>query len=142
MQNYKLIADRAVIIIGSVDPSQYKAAYDVMVAEIASVPVTGIINVNEAIILAGMGLNSGAVFIDKLTVALHPSVIRLLQRDGVDVIHTESKAAMSAMLAGNVITQSEYDWVASFYTRTDPVWPDLKPGHVQNALQQRQIGAV
>lgn len=143
MTDYTSIANRAVEIIGSADPAQYEAAYNAMILETTVENITTEVRITEAAILSGLGLSDGAAFIDKLAAALHPSVMRLLQNNGINVIDAQSKAAMSQLLASTItsgITQAEYDWVASHYTRTIKTWPGLKPGHVQNALEYRLGG--
>ena len=140
--NFKEIADRAVAILGVADPLQYQAAYDVMVAETFVENVTIEIRVTEGDVIRDMGRTAGNTFLAKLTPILSPAENRLLLGAGIDVIHQDSKQAMADMLAGNVITQSEYDWVASHYTQLYKVWPGLQPGHVQNALEMRQKGVI
>lgn len=140
--SYKLIADRAVEIIGSADPLQYETAYNTMIAETASVPVTDEVRLTEASILSGLGLVAGAAFIDKLAANLHASAIRLLQTRGINAIDPESKSAMTSLFTNLVISQTEYEWVTGHYDKTVQVWPSLKPGHVQNALEYRVRGEV
>ena len=140
--NYEAIADRAVELIGSADPLQYQAAYDAMTAETVTQDVTGALRMTEASILSGLGLTAGAALIDKLEAALHPSAVRLLQGEGINILDPESKAAATGLLAATAISQGEYDWIASHYTETVQVWPGIKPGHVQNALEYRQGGLV
>ena len=136
--DYALIANRAAEIIGSADPSQYELAYDAMKLETITVSVTEDVKVNEATILTLLGTSAGIVLIDKLS-AIHPSIARLLQGDGISVTNPESK--IHALLLGEgVLTQAEHDWIVSFYTKEVPVWEGLKPGHVQNALQGRLEG--
>lgn len=140
--NYSAIADRAVEIIGIADPAQYQVAYDVMVAETDTIPVSRELRITEGEILSGMGLSNGAAFIDKLVASIHASALRLLQAKGINVIDAESKAVMTNLLNGGTINQDEYDWVASYYSETIARWPGLKPGHVQNALEKRIGGQI
>ncbi len=142
MVDYKGIADRAVEIIGTADPSQYVTAYDAMILETTTSPVTTELRIKEGEILSGLGLTAGSAFIDKLQANTHASAMRLLQGEGINVTDSESKTVMSNLLAGSLITQDEYDWVATHYIRTVETWPGLKPGHVQNALEYRNGGLI
>ncbi len=141
MTNYKLIADRAVQINGSADPTQYQTAYDVMVSEEISTDITYEVRITEAYIVSGLGLTAGSALIGKLS-AIDPIVERLLQGAGINVIDAESKSQVAALLTGSVITQEEHEWIVSHYTQKLPAWPGLKSGHVQNALEYRFGGSV
>lgn len=140
--NYTEIADKATLILGSVDISRYLVAYDVMRSELSDSSIDGDVLVTEGIILSKLGSITGGQFIDILEQNFHPAVIRVLRSSGININDAQTIAALDQMLSLEIITQNTYDTIRSLRFNRVHAWPGLKPGHVQDALIYRQEGKI
>lgn len=140
--DYKAIADKAVEIIGSVDPAQYQDAYDAMILETKSIPVTREVRITEQLILAGLKKDKGGDFISRLEGQMSPTETRVFRDIGIDVSHESTRDTLQDLFNATAITKDQHDWVKSHYNETVPAWPGLRPGYVQDALRKRQGGEI
>lgn len=135
--DYKEIADYCELN----NYTDYITAFDIMSKETITEGKVRF-NVTEGMVLSGLGMVSGVELIDALEATMHPAVIRILRDTGVDVADSESRGQLGLLLAGNLITQTAYDWLVAQSQDVKPKWVGLKPGHVQNAIEWRDAGDI
>lgn len=141
--NYAAIADRAQEIGGD-----YLTAFSVMAAETEIVTLEANWESRLAI-LSRLGVAMGATVIGKIEAAISadpnlPDILIDMVRSerGVNLADPETIGLIGALVAGGALTQAEADALLASNTETTAKWPGLKPGHVQNALEQRAAGEV
>ena len=142
MPNYTAIADRAVELIGSADPAQYQAAYDLMIEETITQDKAEA-RYSELDILSELGAVEGDAILGRVEAGVSARIQRAIQSEnGIDLADPQSKEMLTALKASGAITQADYDALIGLTSETVDVWPGLKPGHVQSALRWRQEGEI
>lgn len=144
MTDYAAIADRAVAILGGADDSRYQEAYTAMLAETAQQPVTGPVHENEVGMMSRLGVDAADAVLNKIEAAVPARVVRAIHSSlGINLSDPQTIALLDKLVMTGTISQQERDAVlAPIQPKTVPAWPDLKPGHVQNALQWRAAGRI
>jgi len=135
MADFAAIADRAVEIVGSADPSQFEVAFSAMSAEtitqdkssLKTSEVWSVIIDNRAEWLA-------------LTEAERQAVRDTLDfnRDGVPTEQGDSARAVLVAVLGTSTKQA----LAAIIPETVSAWPGLTRGQVSDALRMRAAGDV
>ncbi len=141
MINYKVIADDVEANNGGViTGADYEVHFARMSAETVTTDKVGMVRCTEGRILSGLGRTAGNTLISVLEANLSGAEIRILQNGGIDVNDPETKLAIEAMrpLMGDVAA----DFLLAESKETNAKWRGLKPGHVQNAIQWREMGEI
>ncbi len=144
MPNYTEIADRAVEIIGSVDPAQYQAAFDVMATETVSITKDiDTADIKKYLILADKWLpikiSTAHITMDALSVF---ESFRLTDPVTGQMVLAKLESMMDALITAGLLNVDDKAEIMSMGNKSQPKWSGLKPGHVQNALEYRAGGSV
>jgi hypothetical protein len=145
--NYSAIADRATEIIGSADPAQFQTAFDAMVSETESTVLTENFE-SELAVISRLGISEGVTVLETIKAAALQqlgvdTLTRLIESErGVNLADPQTIAFVGALVTGGALTQAQADALLSSNTVTEPKWPGLKAGIVQDALRQRVGGEV
>lgn len=151
MIDYQAIADRAVAIIGSADPLQYQAAFDVMAAETTTQPIPSEVRLNRRMLMSRLGVATAAGLLAKVAAGIDGSGLDAatvaylkaeIDGEGLDLKHAETQGMLAGFVAASVMTQPEVDKLLALTVEMVPAWAGLKPGYVQNALQWRHGGMI
>lgn len=147
MPNYKLIADRATEIIGSADPAQYQAAFDVMVDEtVTETQDIETVEIKQYLILTDKWLPIKAsteipaqVTMDALSVF---DSFRLTDPVTGPTVAVKLGQMMDALVSADLINAQDKAVIMSMGEKTADKWPGLKAGEVQTALRWRSEGEI
>lgn len=139
-KEYAAIADRAVEVLGALEPTRWEEAYNAIKSETVTRQKSEV-RYNEIDILRELGMVTGGEILDKLEAALPARVVRAIQGEGIDLAHTETQAVLTSLVP-SVLTQAEHDMLIALVAETVPVFSNLRPGEVQNALEWRYQGVI
>ena len=89
--------------------------------------------VTESDVLSGLGMTSGSTLLAALEANLPAPVIRVIQSRGIDMANAESQSQVQVLRG--TIGDDAANWLIAQAVQTKDVWPGLKPGHLQNALE-------
>lgn len=142
MADFKAIADRAVEIIGSANPSQFLVAWTTMKDE----TVEAVKEENwesELGIMSRMGATYGDSVLSKIESVVTPRLVRMIQSEkGVNLADPETIGLISQLVGAEVLTQQEADDLLASNTETVNRWVGLTRGQVHDALSMRLAGEI
>ena len=120
-------------IAAAVQPGEdYEQAYTRMSAETETVTLNEA-RITEGDVLRGLGVTAGATALGVFEAQLPASVNRLIQSEGIDMAHAESRATVESMRG--LLGDAAADWLLAQNQKVQSKWPGLKPGHIQNAIE-------
>lgn len=137
---YAAIADRAIEVLGALKPLLWKEAFNLMKDDTV-IKQKVETRYNEVDILRELGMVTGGAILDKLENALPARVVRAIQGNGIDLAHAETQTVLSSLVP-SVLTQAEHDALIALVSETVPMFPNLRAGEVQNALEWRDQGIL
>jgi len=147
---YALVADRAVEILGGLEPTRYTEAWEQMRAETVERDKPGEVRLNRRELMGALGVSTAAGILVHVLAGidasgLDPASIAFLKSeidgDGLDLKHTETQGMLASFVISGM-PQSEVDQLLALTKETVDVWPGLRNGEVQNALEWRYGGKV
>lgn len=139
--DYAAIADRAVELLGEINPVRWEEVVSVMQAETITRDKQDA-RYTDLDILRDLGSETGDALLDKIEAAVKPRVSRMIQSVGLDLAHNETKSVLQQLLTAGAIDQTDYDALIGLTKETVPRFPGLRPGEIQNALQWREAGEI
>ena len=98
---------------------------------------------SELSLMSELGVTLADTILTKIEAQVSARVVRMIQSvEGVNLADPETKGLLAGLLAGGALTQAEHDALIDLTKETKPVWPNLKLGHVQNAMEWRAEGYI
>ena len=132
MVDYKAIADAAAVY------PDYQAAFDAMSVELDPITYNSLTS-NQMKVWAASNPADYQTLKSASDTSSQLAVLKVDAENGsLEVGDVEVQAFINTLL----ITQAGKDDIYARAAKQDPVWPGLKPGHVQNAIQKRSEGLV
>ena len=142
MADFTAIADRAVEIIGSADPSQFQTAYDVMKDEEKTQNKESNWE-SELAIMSRLGPIEADTILTKIESAVPARLVRMIQSErGVNLVDPQTIGLVNSLVAATVLTQGEADDLLATNTETVTAWPGITRGQVYDALSLRAGGKI
>lgn len=142
MADFTAIADRAVEIIGSADPSQFQTAYDVMKDEEKTQNKESNWE-SELAIMSRLGPIEADTILTKIESAVPARLVRMIQSErGVNLADPQTIGLISSLVAAKVLTQAEADDLLATNTEDVAAWPGITKGQVYDALSLRAGGKI
>lgn len=139
---YKEIADRAVEVLGVLDITRWEEAFNAMKLE-GVVALKDSAWYNEILLMSELGTMEADALLTKIESAIPARVAKLIGSEkGMNLVDPQVAGMMNSILGGGAITQVEHDSIMGLASEFKFTWPDLKAGHVQNALEYRAQGKV
>ena len=94
----------------------------------------------EIDVMSMLGMDDAEDLLDRLQAVLSERVNRLFVTRGIDIAHPQTVTQLDALEQIGVLSSAERQWLRDMVEVTAPKWPNLEPGHVQNALEWYGVG--
>lgn len=138
--DYKAIADEYAAK-SYISPS---AAFAAMSAETVTVAKAEA-RYTEIGLMSDLGMSVADALLNKIVGSplVSPRVQRLIESEvGINLADAETQGLLTALEGNGDISTAEKNLLLDLASETKPKWPNLKEGHVQNAVEWRQGGLI